>query len=201
MDQGEVTASSDPWAVTGGGAAAGRRAAVIIDGLRGPGWKILDADPGRGRQIRNWIRSAIARHGCPVDHEDVALVLAELFANAVMHGPAGGQVLVGYCLWGRGARIVVCDGGGTGTPRLASRAGLAEGGRGLRVVDSLAARWGSFRLPGAQLVWCDFGQPLPAPAGDAWAWLPPVLAARPLAAPSPPAPSSEPCVLAGAGTL
>ena len=48
---------------------------------------------------------------------------------------------------------------------------MAEGGRGLQVVDSVAVRWGSFRLPGAQAVWCDLGQPLRAPDADAWAWL------------------------------
>ena len=121
---------------------------MIIGGWRGPGWRIIDADPGHARQVRDWIRSAITRHDCPVDPADAALAVSELYANAVMHGPAGGRVLAGYCLWSAGARIVVCDGGGPGTPRVRPGAGLAEGGRGLQVVDSVAARWGSFRLPG-----------------------------------------------------
>ena len=118
---------------------------MIIGGWRGPGWQVFDADPRLGSQIRDWISSAISGHGCPVDAADAALVVSELFGNAVMHGPAGGRVLVGYCLWRQGARLVVCDGGGPGTPRLVHGGELAEGGRGLRVVDSLAARWGSFR--------------------------------------------------------
>ena len=161
---------------------------MIIGGWRGPGWRIVDADPGRGKQVRDWISSAITRHGCPVDPADAALAVAELFANAVMHGPAGGRVLVGYCLWSKGARIVVCDGGGPSTPRLRHSTSLAEGGRGLQVVDSVAARWGSFRLTGSQVVWCDFGQPLRAPASDAWAWLRPVLSVSTLSA----APGAEP---------
>ena len=139
---------------------------MIIGGWRGPGWQVFDADPRLGSQIRDWISSAISGHDCPVDAADAALVVTELFGNAVMHGPAGGRVLVGYCLWREGARLVVCDGGGPGTPRLVHGGELAEGGRGLRVVDSLAARWGSFRLAGAQAVWCDFGQPLHAAASD-----------------------------------
>ena len=103
------------------------------------------------------------------------------YTNAVMHGPVGGRVLVGYCLWSGGARIVVCDGGGPTTPRVRQEASLAEGGRGLQVVDSVAVRWGSFRLPGAQAVWCDFGEPLRAPDSDIWAWLRRVLSAYPLA--------------------
>ena len=157
---------------------------MIIGGWRGPGWRIVDAKPGCGKQVRDWISSAITRHGCPVDPADAALAVAELFANTVMHGPAGGRVLVGYCLWSKGARIVVCDGGSPSTPRLGHSTGLAEGGRGLQVVDSLAARWGSFRLIGSQVVWCDFGQPLHVPPSDAWAWLRPVLSVSTLSAPA-----------------
>jgi len=120
---------------------------VIIGGWRGPGWQVFDADPQLGSQIRDWISSAISGHDCPVDAADAALVVTELFGNAVMHGPAGGRVLVGYCLWREGARLVVCDGGGPGTPRLVQGGELAEGGRGLRVVDSLAARWAASAWP------------------------------------------------------
>jgi hypothetical protein len=111
---------------------------MIVDGWRGPSWRVVDADPRYGGQVRDWIRSAITRHDCHVDAADAALAVAELYANAVMHGPAGG---------------------------------LAEGGRGLQVINALAARWDCLLLAGTQVVWCDFGQPLPAAPGDAWAWL------------------------------
>jgi anti-sigma regulatory factor (Ser/Thr protein kinase) len=172
---------------------------VIIGGWRGPGWHVFDADPSHGSQIRDWMTSAIGRHGCPVDLEDAALVLGELFANVLMHGPAGGRVLVGYCLWREGARIVVCDGGGPKTPELREGADLTEGGRGLRLVDSLAARWGHFRLAGAQVVWCDFGQPLRAPESDAWAWLRLVLSVCTLSAPGRPVAAAVPGAPAAAG--
>jgi serine/threonine-protein kinase RsbW len=159
---------------------------VIIGGWRGPGWRIVDAVPGNARQVRDWIRSAITRHDRPVDPDEAALVASELYANAVMHGPVGGRVLAGYCLWSAGARIVVCDGGGPTTPQVRQDTSLAEGGRGLQVVDSVAAQWGSFRSPGVLMaVWCDLGQPLRAPASDAWAWLFRVLSICPLSAPDP----------------
>jgi serine/threonine-protein kinase RsbW len=153
------------------------RTLVITGGCRGPGWRIVDADPGRGKQVRDWIAAAITRHGCPVDPQDAALAVSELFTNAVVHGPDGGRVLVGYCLWSRGARIVVCDGGGSGAPELRQVTSQAEGGRGLHVVDSVTARWGSFRLAGNLVAWCDFGQPPRAPASDSWTWLDCVLSA------------------------
>jgi anti-sigma regulatory factor (Ser/Thr protein kinase) len=172
---------------------------VIIGGCRGPGWQVFDADPRLGSQVRSWIRSAVSGHDCPVDAADAAVVVSELFGNAVRHGPTGGRVLVGYCLWQQGARLAVCDGGGPGTPRLVHGGELAEGGRGLRVVDALAARWGSFRPAGAQAVWCDFGQPLQAAPGDAWAWLHLILSMCDLSAPGRPVAAVMPGTLAGAG--
>lgn len=174
---------------------------MVIGGWRGPAWRIIDRDPRNARHVRDWISSAIALHRCPADPEDAALIVDELFVNAVEHGPRAGRVLVGYCMWNRGMRMVVCDGGGTTVPRLIDATKTAEGGRGLCLVNTLAARWGSFRLPGAQVVWSDLGQPLRAPAADTWAWLPPVLATSPLTAAAPaavPGPAAMPGILAAA---
>jgi len=158
---------------------------VIIGRWRGPGWRVIDAHPRHVRQVRGWISAAITGHGCPVDPGDAALVVSELFTNAVKHGPSGGRVLVGYCLCSQGARIVVCDGGGPGMPELRQVTDQAEDGRGLHMVNSVTARWGSFRLAGNLVTWCDLGQPLRAPAGDAWAWLRTVLSASaPLSVPA-----------------
>jgi anti-sigma regulatory factor (Ser/Thr protein kinase) len=168
---------------------------VITSGWRGPGWRVIDADPDQVRPVRDWIRAAINRHDSPVDPDEAALVISELYTNSVMHGPEGSRVLVGYCLWSAGARIVVCDAGGLTAPHVRRDAGLAEGGRGLQVIHAIAAQWDSFCLPGARVVWCDLGQPLRAPAADAWAWLHRVLAVCPLTAgttcclPAPPAPA------------
>src|SRR5260370_37965896 len=117
---------------------------VVIGGWRGPGWQVTDADPGQGRRVREWITSAVARHGCPVDLDDVALAVAELFGNAVTHGPAGGRALAGYCLWRDGAPIVGCDRGGAAPPPVAHGPDPAGGGRRPSGVDSLAAPCGSF---------------------------------------------------------
>jgi len=171
---------------------------------RGPGWRLFEADPACGTTVRGWIARIVGAHPCPVDPQDAALVVSELFGNAVVHGPAGGTVLVAYLLWPGGARIVVCDSGGPTLPRLRDGGGLPdgggppegdrpapprlrdhdlpEGGRGLLVVDALAARWGSFRTAPAQVVWCDLGQPLPAATAEAWAWLNALLAGAALGA-------------------
>jgi serine/threonine-protein kinase RsbW len=152
---------------------------VTVDRWRGPGWRAYGAHPRHIKAIRDWIARAVASHSCPVDPGIAALAVSELFTNAILHGPSGGLVLVGYCLWGGGVRIVVCDGGGTTIPQLRDPADGEEGGRGLRVVEALSAQWDNFRADGAQIVWCDLGQPLAAPHSDAWAWLAALLVIRP----------------------
>jgi anti-sigma regulatory factor (Ser/Thr protein kinase) len=152
-------------------------------GWRGPGWRVLDACPGHVEQVRHWIQRVVAASGCRADPGDAALAVSELFTNALVHGPPGGRVLVGYCLWPGGARIVVCDAGADTAPCLRDPdgLGLGEGGRGLHVVAAISARWDSFRAGQARVVWCDLGQSFPAAAGDAWAWLAPLLATNALA--------------------
>ncbi len=150
---------------------------------RGPGWRVFEGHPEHGKTVRDWISRVVTSHDCPVDPDDAALVVSELFANALMHGPAGRRVLVGYCLWIGGARIVVCDAGAATRPRLRDPAAMDEGGRGLCVVDSISAQWGSIRLGRARVVWCDLGQPLDAVADDAWTWLAWLLTMVPLTAP------------------
>lgn len=165
------------------GTAYERGQRIAIGGWRGPGWRMFDACPADGSLVRDWITPVVSRHGCLADPADAALVVSELFANALMHGPAGGRVLVGYCLWPGGVRIVVCDGGGATVPRLGDPGELEESGRGLQVVDAVAAAWGSFRVGRAQAVWCDLGKPLDtAVSGKAWAWLHPLIATVGLAA-------------------
>ena len=86
-------------------------------------------------------------------------------------------MLVGYCLCRDGIRIIVCDEGGITAPQLRESSQLDEGGRGLQVVDMIAARWGYFRVGRAQVVWCDLGGPIESTVpSDAWAWLSAVIA-------------------------
>jgi anti-sigma regulatory factor (Ser/Thr protein kinase) len=156
---------------------------VVIGGWRGPGWRVFPAEPSLCRQVRAWIRQVIAISPTAADPDDAALLVSELFENAILHGP-GGAVLVGYCLWPQGARIVVGDAGGRSEPCLRENTGSwQEGGRGLRLVDEISARWGTFAFGRARVVWCDLACPLIAASTDAWAWLPGILAQVSLAPP------------------
>jgi anti-sigma regulatory factor (Ser/Thr protein kinase) len=78
--------------------------------------------------------------------ETAVLLLSELVTNSVRHsasGLPGRTVTVTVLSSGEVTRVRVADRSGATVPELRSGAsGTAGGGRGLYLVDSLAARWG-----------------------------------------------------------
>jgi anti-sigma regulatory factor (Ser/Thr protein kinase) len=78
--------------------------------------------------------------------ETAVLLVSELVTNSVRHsasGLPGRTVTVTVLSSGEVTRVQVTDRSGTTVPALRpGAAGLAGGGRGLYLVDSLAARWG-----------------------------------------------------------
>jgi anti-sigma regulatory factor (Ser/Thr protein kinase) len=78
--------------------------------------------------------------------ETAVLLLSELITNSVRHsasGLPGRTVTVTVLSSGEVTRVQVTDQSGATVPELRSGvSGTAAGGRGLYLVDSLAARWG-----------------------------------------------------------
>ncbi|MFC9324548.1 ATP-binding protein [Kitasatospora sp. NPDC057015] len=134
------------------------------------------------RLARLTVTEQLAQWGWPVETDtaqNAALIVAELAANAVLHGRLPGRdfgVRVGVVapLPGRPGpstvRIEVSDSRGDRLP--APRTGPApdpdpgaESGRGLVLVDALAARWGSVpRPPSGKTVWAELHPAHPHPA-------------------------------------
>ncbi|NDZ80963.1 ATP-binding protein [Streptomyces sp. SID10853] len=90
----------------------------------------------------------------------VALLVAELAANAVRHGRAPGRdfhLLVAFDGRASRFRIEVSDASADRLPvRAAAPAAEEESGRGLLLVDVLADRWGwEPRVPVGKTVWAD----------------------------------------------
>ncbi|WP_158994798.1 ATP-binding protein [Streptomyces sp. QHH-9511] len=81
-------------------------------------------------------------HGTPVS-DTAALLVAELAANAVTHGRVPGRdfELSLSCTPGLRLRVDVTDTRTEGRPRLAPTLPLADTGRGLLLVETLATRW------------------------------------------------------------
>jgi anti-sigma regulatory factor (Ser/Thr protein kinase) len=90
---------------------------------------------------------------------DVAVLLAsELVTNSVLHSGSavpGGVVTVAVAVGEDSVRVEVTDRSGAGAPVLlpAAADSDAEGSRGMRLVDTLAARWGYCRGGGFTTTW------------------------------------------------
>ncbi len=83
--------------------------------------------------------------------DDAEMVITELAGNAVRHG--SGDLVVTVVLRDRYLHLSVRD----GSPRLPRLTlpdvDTSEGGRGLLLVDAVAAGWGSLPVPGGKVVW------------------------------------------------
>jgi serine/threonine-protein kinase RsbW len=92
------------------------------------------------QQLVAWMRSKNARD----EHRDDArLVVSELVGNAIRHARplADGTMQVAWTDGPTGLDIAVTDGGALSTPEVVD-AGVSDlAGRGLAIVETLAARW------------------------------------------------------------
>jgi anti-sigma regulatory factor (Ser/Thr protein kinase) len=127
------------------------------------------AIPGRpehvqaARQFTDLVLRAHARE----DDGVASLLVSELVTNSVRHsrsGGANGTVAILVAVSPGEVLIGVTDDGGADVPvpqPAGEDDGDAESGRGLRLVDQLAARWGHYRQGGQLTTWFQLqaGQP------------------------------------------
>ena len=108
----------------------------------------------RAQVARGFVAAVLGPgHACC---EAAVLLASELFGNSVQHSGSGaaGQTVTVAVRAGDGiVRIEVADQSGLGTPRLRPAGRDAEGGRGLQLVATLAARWGWWRRGGRTVTW------------------------------------------------
>jgi anti-sigma regulatory factor (Ser/Thr protein kinase) len=92
--------------------------------------------------------------------DDVALVVSELVGNAVRHAtglPSGG-LHVDWEIRPGVVEVAVTDGGGFSDPEARDPGVEAQSGRGLAIVDALAADWGVRRQGSVTTVWAALQQ-------------------------------------------
>lgn len=91
---------------------------------------------------RRWVVDWAAQHGASVRAlRTLALLTTEAVTNAIRHGPDGGEVTVRVSVDAAGWRVAVTD----ESPALPQRLEVdprAGGGRGIMLIDHLAADWG-----------------------------------------------------------
>ena len=116
--------------------------------------------PLAAREWRRTLRDVLAAAGVPADRvDDVLLVASELAGNAVLHArPLPEGCLLGGCeRAGDRLRLVLVDGGSrSGSHPRPREIDLARPtGRGLAIVEQLAAEWGVDEAPGRTSVWAE----------------------------------------------
>lgn len=89
--------------------------------------------------------------------DDVAVIVAELAANAVVHGYVPGRdfELRLKALGADGIRIEMSDARAERRPEMCAKAIDAEAGRGLHLVEALAAKWGVAERVVGKTVWAE----------------------------------------------
>jgi len=105
--------------------------------------------------VRRYALDACTALGWGDSADTVALLVSEMATNAVLHA-YGPEIRVRVLDRGLRLRVEVSDGSAAlPVPRDASA--RAENGRGLALVEALAAGWGTDLSPGGKTVWFEVG--------------------------------------------
>lgn len=108
---------------------------------------------------RRRLASELSADGLPVDVvADAELMMGELFGNVVRHARPlpDGSVRAYWLLLGGRLRLAVTDGGSIRVPHALPLRPSATSGRGLSIVEALAAAWGvEPTSQGAVTVWAE----------------------------------------------
>lgn len=113
--------------------------------------KVTLAHAGAARAARRIVDDCCDQAGAgPVCRDTAALLTSEVVTNALLHGQ--GPVRLRVDLGDRWMRVGVGD-DATGRPHLPDQQDGAEGGRGMLIVDGLAAHWGVEDDERGKVVW------------------------------------------------
>ncbi|MDH2388962.1 ATP-binding protein [Streptomyces sp. HNM0663] len=123
-------------------------------------------DPAAVPKARRLLLSAVRTWELPLVDEtlhDLALLSGEVIANAVLHTAGPCSVTVRWT--GVRLRVEVSDTAGT-LPTQRDRELYAESGRGLILIETLAASWGSAGTATGKVIWFEVTPAAPAAALD-----------------------------------
>ena len=110
---------------------------------------------------RELVEDLVARGVSAPVIDESEIVVSELVANAIRHARplTDGAIRVHWKVKNNVVEVEVSDGGGPTVPRPAPPTTWGPGGRGLRIVRSLAHEWGVIEDPNGRTVWASLGGP------------------------------------------
>jgi anti-sigma regulatory factor (Ser/Thr protein kinase) len=103
---------------------------------------------------RRLVTDLLTTWGAPHDLGDAGLVVSELVANVVDHVAGEAAFTLELTLAGDWLRVAVADGSAV-RPVVRQLDGSAPRGRGMRLVEQIAARWGVEDHEGGKRVWLE----------------------------------------------
>ncbi|MFI6370997.1 ATP-binding protein [Streptomyces sp. NPDC050546] len=119
---------------------------------------MFPARPESSAQARAYVREVLARDDEPLveaKRDDVLLIVAELVTNAYRYGTEPDEkLLVAVLTTPKLVRIEVHD-PRRRRPHMRNESGARARGRGLHIVDALAARWNVDDRPFGKAVWAE----------------------------------------------
>jgi len=107
---------------------------------------------------RHLVQEVLRAWEVPHDREDAALLVTELVANVVDHARGDANFTLELSVSDTGLRIAVIDGSSI-RPVVQELSHDRPRGRGLRLVESIAERWGADDHDGGKRVWFDLRPP------------------------------------------
>ncbi|MER7895900.1 SpoIIE family protein phosphatase [Streptomyces sp. NPDC096046] len=116
------------------------------------GWTVWRVPQAVGH-ARRFARRTLRSWGVTVDQDAALLVVSELVTNALVH--TDGQVRMDLTLVNNRLRIAVADASPRSPVRPTSIGWEATGGRGILLVEALAATWGTLPVSGGKQVWAE----------------------------------------------
>lgn len=116
----------------------------------------LDLPPTAGSvtAARRLVRELLAVWDVPHDREDAELLVTELVANVVDHVRGEADLTLELSLSDTWLRIAVVDGSSI-RPVVQELSHERPRGRGMRIVEAIADRWGAEDHDGGKRVWFD----------------------------------------------
>lgn len=115
----------------------------------------LPATPDGPGLARTIVADTLARWGLTELREDAVLITSELVTNAAQHAPGSDTFRLEVTRRAGGVRISLADGNAL-FPAVQQLDADRPSGRGMRIVESLAARWGTEKHhDGGKRVWVD----------------------------------------------
>jgi len=117
---------------------------------------VLDAHPEQVAHARHLVSEYLGDGAdVHIDREIAILLVSELVTNAVLHGISPFELRAQQSR--AGLRVEVRDNNAAAAPILRLGDGMAESGRGLQLVDTLADRWGWSEDGVSKVVWFEIG--------------------------------------------